>query len=98
MPGNIISFINIALKFLCPQNGIQGHLVFVLSVRLFMTPWLGGKKTVTLTLAITLEPLTMETLYFIYKLYIWHAYPTNETLSNDTKVNDLVTLTVTFIL
>ena len=26
-------------------------------------------------------------------LHIWHAYSTNETLSNDTKVNDLVTLT-----
>ena len=29
---------------------------------------------------------------------MWYRYSTDETLSNDTKVNDLVTLTVTFIL
>ena len=29
---------------------------------------------------------------------MWHAYLTKETLSNDTKVNDLVNLTVIFIL
>ena len=29
---------------------------------------------------------------------MWHAYSTNETLSNDTRVNDLVTMTVTFML
>ena len=32
------------------------------------------------------------------RLHIWHAYSTKETLSKDTKVNDLVTMTVTFIL
>ena len=35
------------------------------------------------------------------RLHIRHTYPrysTNETLSSDTKVNDLVTLTLTFIL
>ena len=45
--------------------------------------WLCGKKT--LTLAITFEPLEIET-------------STNETLSNNTKGNDLVILTVTFLL
>ena len=29
-----------------------------------------------------------------YRLHIWNSYSTNETLSNDTKVNDLVTLTL----
>ena len=33
-----------------------------------------------------------------WKLYICHAYSTNEALPNDTKVNDLVTFTVTFML
>ena len=33
-----------------------------------------------------------------YRLDISHAYSTNETLSNDTKDNDLVTLTMPFIL
>ena len=32
------------------------------------------------------------------RLHIWHAYSTNDALSNDTKVNDLVTLTLTFLL
>ena len=31
-------------------------------------------------------------------LHIWHAYSNNDSLSNDTKVNDLVTLTLTFVL
>ena len=30
------------------------------------------------------------------RLHIWHAYSTNDAFSNDTKVNDLVTLTLTF--
>ena len=29
---------------------------------------------------------------------MWHAYSNNDTLANDTKVNDLVTLTLTFVL
>ena len=29
------------------------------------------------------------------RLHIWHAYSTNDALSNDTKVNDLVTLNLT---
>ena len=29
---------------------------------------------------------------------VWHSCATNDTLSNDTKVNDLVTLTLTFVL
>ena len=32
------------------------------------------------------------------RLYIWHAYSTNDAISNDTKVNDLVTLSLTFML
>ena len=30
-----------------------------------------------------------------FNIHIWHAYSTNDALSNDTKVNDLVTLTLT---
>ena len=33
-----------------------------------------------------------------YRLYIWHAYSTNDALSNATKANDLVTLNLTFLL
>ena len=36
-----------------------------------------------------IEPLEVET---------WHAYSTNDALSNDAKVNDIVTLTFTFAL
>ena len=32
------------------------------------------------------------------RLHIWHAYSTNDALSNDTKVNDFVTLTLIFML
>ena len=32
------------------------------------------------------------------RLHIWHAYSTNDALLNDTKVNELVTLTFTFVL
>ena len=32
------------------------------------------------------------------KLHMWHAHSTNETLSKDSKVDDLVILTVTFVL
>ena len=58
----------------CPKNWIRGHLVFVLSIC--------GSVAKTLTLTITFEPYEIETSYL--------AYSTNETLSNDTKVNDLV--------
>ena len=44
----------------------------------------------TLTFAITFEPLEIETCILVNS--------TNENLSNDTKVNDLVTLNVTFML
>ena len=33
-----------------------------------------------------------------YRLHIWYAYSTNKALSIDTKVNDLVTFNVTFVL
>ena len=46
----------------------------------------------TLTFAITFEPLEVKTSY------IWHAYSTYDALLNDIKVNDLVTLTLTFTL
>ena len=46
----------------------------------------------TLSLAITFEPQEIE------RLHIWHAYWTNDALSKDTKVNDLLTLTLTFVL
>ena len=34
----------------------------------------------------------------MYRLHIWYAYSTNDALSNDTKFDYLVTLTVTFVL
>ena len=43
----------------------------------------------TLTLAITFELLS---------LHIWNIYSSNDALSNDTKVNDLMTLTLAFLL
>ena len=45
----------------------------------------------TLTFTITFELYEVE-------LHILHAYSTNDDLSNNTKVNDLVTLTQTFVL
>ena len=33
-----------------------------------------------------------------YRLHIWHAYSTNDALSNDTMFNNLVTLTLTLVL
>ena len=33
-----------------------------------------------------------------YKLHIWHAYSNNDGFSNDNKVNDLLTLTLTSML
>ena len=42
----------------------------------------------TLTFAITFDP-------YRYRLYIWHAYYTNDAFSIDTKADDLVTLTLT---
>ena len=33
-----------------------------------------------------------------YKLHIWHAYSNNDGFSNDIKVNDLLTLTLTYML
>ena len=33
-----------------------------------------------------------------YRLHIWHTYSNNDALSNVTKVNDLVSLTLTFVL
>ena len=38
----------------------------------------------TRTFAITIEPLAVE-------CHIWHGYSVNETLSNYTKLNDLMT-------
>ena len=35
---------------------------------------------------------------YCQRLHIWHVYPSTETLSNDTQLNDFVTLTVAFIL
>ena len=33
-----------------------------------------------------------------FMCHIWHAYSTNDALSNDTKVNDIVTVTLTLML
>ena len=47
----------------------------------------------------------LSILTFIYllnlsrwRLHIWHAYTTNDALSNDNKFNDVVTLTFVFII
>ena len=78
------------LTLLCPQNGILGHLVVVLSlfdsVCLSVTLWqnnfnLGHKFW-------TIRDITS---YMARVLNLWN-------LSIDTKVNDRLTLTVTFIL
>ena len=74
--------------FVCPRNGIQGHLFFVLSVTLWHKNFNLGHNF-----------WTVRDRDFIFGMH------TNETLSNDSNINDLVsnvddlvTLTVTFIL
>ena len=71
--------------FWCPfdaHTSIDQFIVFLLSVRLSVA--------------------NFNLRYDFYckrqRLNIWHAYSTYNTLSNDTKVNDIVTLTVTFVL
>ena len=49
-----------------------------------------GTETLTLTIDFRTERDKKKTLR------IWHSYSINKNLSNDTKVNDLVTLTMTF--
>ena len=72
-----------------PDRMIGGILFFVLSVCLFvcLSVCLFVCLLSTLTFAITFEPRE--------RLHIRHAYSSNDALSNDTKVNDLVTLTLT---
>ena len=78
-----------------PPDRIIGGILFLsclfvcLSVCLFVCLFVCLLST--LTFVITFEPLQVET-------HIWHAYSTNDALSYDTKVNDLVTLTFTFAL
>ena len=55
------------------QNGIRGHLVFIISVCL-------GQKA--LTLSMKFERMTK-------RLHIWHVYATNKTFQDDSKINDL---------
>ena len=64
------------------RNVILGHLVYGLFISLSITLWPNF--------------WTVRDRDFI--LIIWHAYSTNETLSNDTSADDIVTLTMTFIL
>ena len=55
------------------QNGIRGHLVFIISVCL-------GKKALT---------LSMKFERMAKRLHIWHVYSTNKTFQDDSKINDL---------
>ena len=54
-------------------------------------------------LLVCLSVCLLSTLTFIIysrrsRLHLLHTFSTNDALSNDTKVNDLVTLTLTFLL
>ena len=55
------------------QNGIRGHLVFIISVCL-------GQKALT---------LSMKFERMAKRLRIWHVYSTNKTFQDDSKINDL---------
>ena len=55
------------------QNGIRGHLVFIIYVCL-------GKKALT---------LSMKFERMAKRLHIWHVYSTNKTFQDDSKINDL---------
>ena len=65
--------------FYAPGSNYRGHIVFVLSVCLYV------RLYSTLTFAVTIEPYEIESSYLAY-------ISTNDALSNDTKV---VTLTLT---
>ena len=69
--------------FYAPGSNDRGHIFFVLSV----------------CLSVCLSVVNFNLCYNFWTardiFHIWHAYSTNEALSNDTKVNDLVTLTLT---
>ena len=82
--------------FLSLWNGIRGHLVFVLSVCLSVCLWLCYSDSVAKkTFNLGHNFWNVRDRDFIFGM---HTQLMNWTLSNDTKVNDLVTLTVTFIL
>ena len=76
-----------------PPHQMIGGILFLscLSVSLFVCLfiYLSVCLLSTLTFAITFEPYKRK------RLQIWYAYSTNDALSNETKVNDLVTLTLT---
>ena len=71
-----------------PGSNDWGHIVFVLSVCLSVSLILFVCLLSTLTFTMTLNSKRKI-------LHSWHAYSTSYTHSNDTKVNDLVTLTLT---
>ena len=77
--------------FMPPDRMIRG-IFFVLSVCLSVCLFFFLLSD--LTFVITFEPYEVKTSYLGH----WHAYSTNDALSNDTKVNDLVTLNSTFAL
>ena len=75
------------LTFLCPGLNNQGHIVFVLSDCLFVC------------LSVCLFVVNFNIRYNFWILdRDFNVYLTNNALSNDTKVNDLVTLTLSFVL
>ena len=71
------------ISFFMPPDQMIGGILFLSCLFVCLLS--------TLTFAITFEMSEIETSY----ICIWHAYFTNDTLSNDIKVNDLVTLTLT---
>ena len=84
----IFNFRWFTVLFFCPPDRMigGGHIVFVLFVCLLST------------LNICYNFWTVGDRGYMYIIIIWQAYSTNDALSNDTKVNDLVTLTLTFTL
>ena len=75
--------------FYAPGSNDRGHIVL---------------SCLCVCLSVCLSVCLLSTLNLRYKLFetvrdrglhIWHAYSTNDALSSDTKVNDLVTLTLT---
>ena len=71
--------------FYAPGSNDRGHIVFVLSL------------FVCLFVCLSVVNFNLRYNFWTVRdsLHIWHAYSTNDSLSNDTKVNDLVTLTLT---
>ena len=74
-----------ATMLVMPPQWNSGACSFWLVLFLRLCP---KKETVTLATSFELQEIKTS-----QRLHIWHAYSTNETLSNHTEVDDLVALT-----